>query len=140
MIQAELSRRVSSKVNLSTHVKIEPWWKRLLHRCKRDPSGISHQESYENGDAHPKLRTDMIRRMDEAPKLVNPSGWISDGPPETTSPTSALRSPSNPPQSSFHQVAFAGADDSIPSVSEATDSVLDQELREAEARIIPTEK
>ncbi|KAK7472408.1 hypothetical protein VKT23_000522 [Stygiomarasmius scandens] len=26
-----------------------------------------------------KLRTDMIRRMDDAPKLVNPSGWISEG-------------------------------------------------------------
>ncbi|KIK67556.1 hypothetical protein GYMLUDRAFT_257413 [Collybiopsis luxurians FD-317 M1] len=26
-----------------------------------------------------KFRTDMIRRMDEAPKLVNPSGWISEG-------------------------------------------------------------
>ncbi|VDC02697.1 unnamed protein product [Peniophora sp. CBMAI 1063] len=24
------------------------------------------------------LRTDMIRRMDDAPKLVNPSGWISE--------------------------------------------------------------
>lgn len=26
-----------------------------------------------------KLRPDMIRRMDDAPKLVNPSGWISEG-------------------------------------------------------------
>lgn len=26
-----------------------------------------------------KLRTDMIRRMDAPPKLVNPSGWISEG-------------------------------------------------------------
>ncbi|KAF5393461.1 hypothetical protein D9757_000476 [Collybiopsis confluens] len=26
-----------------------------------------------------KFRTDMIRRMDDAPKLVNPSGWISEG-------------------------------------------------------------
>ena len=26
-----------------------------------------------------RVRTDMIRRMDDAPKLVNPSGWISEG-------------------------------------------------------------
>ncbi|KAF9268582.1 TrkH-domain-containing protein [Marasmius fiardii PR-910] len=31
-----------------------------------------------NGMAH-RLRPDMIRRMDDAPKLVNPSGWISEG-------------------------------------------------------------
>lgn len=28
-----------------------------------------------------KLRPDMIRRMDDAPKLVNPSGWISGAVP-----------------------------------------------------------
>ncbi|KAF8911487.1 cation transport protein-domain-containing protein [Gymnopilus junonius] len=27
-----------------------------------------------------KLRPDMIRRMDDAPKLINPSGWVSEGP------------------------------------------------------------
>lgn len=27
-----------------------------------------------------KLRPDMIRRMDDAPKLLNPSGWVSEGP------------------------------------------------------------
>ncbi|KXN87472.1 Low-affinity potassium transport protein [Leucoagaricus sp. SymC.cos] len=26
-----------------------------------------------------KLRPDMIRRMDDAPKLVNPSGWVTEG-------------------------------------------------------------
>lgn len=26
-----------------------------------------------------RLRPDMIRRIDDAPKLVNPSGWISEG-------------------------------------------------------------
>jgi hypothetical protein len=26
-----------------------------------------------------KLRPDMIRRMDDAPKLIDPSGWISEG-------------------------------------------------------------
>lgn len=35
-----------------------------------------------------KLRTDMIRRMDDAPKLVNPSGWISEGAAPRTPPAS----------------------------------------------------
>lgn len=26
-----------------------------------------------------KLRPEMIRRMDDAPKLVNPSGWVTEG-------------------------------------------------------------
>ena len=30
-------------------------------------------------EAHKKLRTDMIRRMDAPPTRVNPSGWISEG-------------------------------------------------------------
>ncbi|KAJ4483537.1 cation transport protein-domain-containing protein [Lentinula aciculospora] len=38
-----------------------------------------------------KLRTDMIRRMDDAPKLVNPSGWISEG---DRIPLKHLQSPS----------------------------------------------
>lgn len=32
-----------------------------------------------NGSGSRKLRPDMIRRMDDAPQLVNPSGWISEG-------------------------------------------------------------
>ncbi|KAE9400631.1 hypothetical protein BT96DRAFT_965214 [Gymnopus androsaceus JB14] len=43
---------------------------------RQDTTGSSEQK----GRRTPKkLRTDMIRRMDEAPKLVNPSGWISEG-------------------------------------------------------------
>lgn len=38
--------------------------------------GSSEQEDHRSPK---KLRTDMIRRMDDAPKLVNPSGWISEG-------------------------------------------------------------
>jgi len=37
-----------------------------------------------------KLRTDMIRRVDDAPKLVNPSGWV-------TGKASVLTRPSPPP-------------------------------------------
>lgn len=135
MIQAELSRRVSSKVDAPVHIVLQPWWRRLIRIAKGHPSGLPRHESKENGDAHPKLRTDMIRRMDEAPKLVNPSGWISEGRPDPPPPSSALRSANGPPpQSPLHQVAFTGADASIPSVSDATESVLDQELRETGAQ------
>ncbi|KAF9485986.1 TrkH-domain-containing protein [Pholiota conissans] len=41
------------------------------------------------GGVFRKLRPDMIRRMDDAPKLINPSGWVSEGqapsPPKTPS-------------------------------------------------------
>ena len=40
------------------------------------PSSASNTE----GQRSPRrLRPDMIRRVDGAPKLVNPSGWISEG-------------------------------------------------------------
>jgi hypothetical protein len=40
------------------------------------PSSASNME----GPRTPRrLRPDMIRRVDDAPKLVNPSGWISEG-------------------------------------------------------------
>lgn len=46
-----------------------------------------------------KLRPDMIRRMDDAPKLVDPSGWISEGQSAPTEPASIVQSP--------RQLAFA---------------------------------
>ncbi|THV06206.1 hypothetical protein K435DRAFT_773402 [Dendrothele bispora CBS 962.96] len=43
-----------------------------------------------------KLRTDMIRRVDDAPKLVNPSGWISEGDRIQMKRTSTIRSNADP--------------------------------------------
>ncbi|KAF9560954.1 hypothetical protein CPC08DRAFT_750168 [Agrocybe pediades] len=37
------------------------------------------EEIRKEGGAMRKLRPEMIRRMDDAPKLVNPSGWVSEG-------------------------------------------------------------
>ncbi|KAL0574295.1 hypothetical protein V5O48_007653 [Marasmius crinis-equi] len=45
---------------------------------KRQRQDLEKHEKERNGLAK-RLRTDMIRRMDDAPKLVNPSGWISEG-------------------------------------------------------------
>lgn len=124
----------------SIHLPPRPWWKRLLCLGAEDLTGPPRHDSREAGDAHPKLRTDMIRRMDEAPKLVNPSGWISERQtdPPLQQPPSALRSPTtNPqPQSPQHQVMFTstGADGSIPSVTDTTDSVLDQEFRDIDTQ------
>ncbi|KAI0059918.1 hypothetical protein BV25DRAFT_1918057 [Artomyces pyxidatus] len=40
---------------------------------------ISGRERKHGTNDSRKLRPDMIRRMDDAPQLVNPSGWISEG-------------------------------------------------------------
>ena len=48
----------------------------LGSRHESSPSSASYME----GQRSPRrLRPDMIRRVDGAPKLVNPSGWISEG-------------------------------------------------------------
>ncbi|KAI0036137.1 cation transport protein-domain-containing protein [Vararia minispora EC-137] len=39
-----------------------------------------HSRHRERPDTSRKVRADMIRRVDDAPKLVDPSGWISEGP------------------------------------------------------------
>ncbi|KAJ3875588.1 cation transport protein-domain-containing protein [Lentinula edodes] len=56
----------------------------LLNSSKKERLPMTRQDSSESfGEkgrkTSKKLRTDMIRRMDDAPKLVNPSGWISEG-------------------------------------------------------------
>lgn len=58
------------------------WMTTLFH-----PGQIVPEESQDGSDfdRYPKrsiikkLRPDMIRRMDDAPKLVDPSGWITTG-------------------------------------------------------------
>jgi len=62
-----------------------PWTSRLGSVFRRGSQLSTVQEKTEDtppkGDKtiEPrKLRPDMIRRMDDAPKLVNPSGWISE--------------------------------------------------------------
>ncbi|EEB97032.1 hypothetical protein MPER_03732, partial [Moniliophthora perniciosa FA553] len=46
---------------------------------KADTPSDSDEKERANGGYTKRVRTDMIRRMDDAPKLVNPSGWISEG-------------------------------------------------------------
>lgn len=85
MIEAEIARRVEQKLHAPIEVHILPWWKRAA-RLFIKPSLSTIQESTssaENGHndrgRSSRVRPEMIRRMDDAPKLVNPSGVISEG-------------------------------------------------------------
>ena len=57
-----------------------------------------------------KLKPEMIRRMDNAPQLVNPSGWISDAVPVKKTPTT-VQAPPAPADSSAspQQRAYASS-------------------------------
>ncbi|KAA1476458.1 hypothetical protein DENSPDRAFT_807240 [Dentipellis sp. KUC8613] len=61
-----------------------------------------------NGDAR-RLRPDMIRRMDDAPKLVNPSGWISEGRSDPLKVVAVEPTENDSPDAQEHtrQLAFA---------------------------------
>ena len=66
------------------HFLIRPLDKRGIQEKSEDdgaitPKASSLRERKSHGTETRKLRPDMIRRMDDAPKLVNPSGWISEG-------------------------------------------------------------
>ncbi|KAH9942175.1 cation transport protein-domain-containing protein [Epithele typhae] len=85
IVEAELARRANRSAHIPVEVKIEPWWKRLiqslaepLHSRARSRHDTDEHESIK-GRGGRQLRTDMIRRVEGAPKLVDPSGWISEG-------------------------------------------------------------
>ena len=83
-----MSRRVAAKVHAPVEVKVLPWWKRAARvflspqlstiaeaTHSTDPDSLEDRGRSANG----RLRPEMIRRMDDAPKLVDPSGHISKG-------------------------------------------------------------
>jgi hypothetical protein len=89
-----------SQLNAEVEAAIPPWHQRLgrLFHHRKDMSSVGDTSETSSDGTIPKrlqrkqslikkLRTDMIRRIDDAPKLVNPSGWISEGhsavPPHT---------------------------------------------------------
>ncbi|KAH9889441.1 TrkH-domain-containing protein [Cubamyces lactineus] len=92
IVEAELARRAARRMHGPVDVKIEPWWKKLWTMFKwrrgtrlRSFSDISVEEVgpvKARGRIH--LRPDMIRRVEGAPKLVDPSGWISERVSEQT--------------------------------------------------------
>ena len=96
-------------------VKIEPWWQRvgklLTARWKTRLSSMSETAVQDSGSVKPRgrnqLRTDMIRRVEGAPKLVDPSGWISEGVSDQQGGTTPA--PSTKPEEGGHSVAGSEA-------------------------------
>lgn len=93
VVEAEIARRVAEKVNAPVEIHLVPWWKRAARiltgpKLTTIPEATNSTESTardrekdkdRRSAANNRLRPDMIRRMDDAPKLVNPSGYISEG-------------------------------------------------------------
>ncbi|RPD57724.1 hypothetical protein L226DRAFT_512491 [Lentinus tigrinus ALCF2SS1-7] len=84
IVEAELARRAARETHMPIDVKIEPWWRRAWKLLRlpwktrlRSLGDVPIQEVGHRGRY--QLRTDMIRRVEGAPKLVDPSGWISEG-------------------------------------------------------------
>lgn len=100
VVETEIARRVANKVQEPVQVNLVPWWKRAVRMLVSPNLSTVPEESHSSENTShdreqrdrekekerekgrsvaSKLRTDMIRRMDDAPKLVNPSGYISEG-------------------------------------------------------------
>lgn len=83
-----MAARSASKLSRDAESATQPWARRFVSLFSKN-TGLStvtedaeeeKDESKErSGGVIRKLRPDMIRRMDDAPKLVDPSGWISEG-------------------------------------------------------------
>jgi hypothetical protein len=80
-IEMRKAERIANGLEVEADIIYVPWWKRtLLHlfpRHSKDGDNSSIREA-KRGDNR-RVRTEMIRRMDEAPKLVTPSGFLSEG-------------------------------------------------------------
>ena len=78
-----MSRKASEKAHRRVVVRVVPLWRRVLEyflpntAAEKDIDQSSDDSSEEHRSS--RLRVDMIRRTDNAPQLVNPSGWISAG-------------------------------------------------------------
>lgn len=78
-----MSRKASEKAHRRIVVRVVPLWRRMLDFFLPDTTAEKDvdQSSDDSSEEHrsSRLRVDMIRRTDNAPQLVNPSGWISAG-------------------------------------------------------------
>ena len=90
VVKAEIARRVERKLHTPVEIDVLPWWKKAFLLFKnRKKLDVAEEPTHSAGDSqteHPhrgrslgsRVRPDMIRRMDDAPKLINPSGNISE--------------------------------------------------------------
>jgi hypothetical protein len=89
IVAAEMASRAAQKLDSTSEVAVRAWPHRLTTLFRRRPALSTVVEATEDEEEHrnkgprggiiEKLRPDMIRRMDDAPKLVDPNGWISEG-------------------------------------------------------------
>ncbi|KAK0195856.1 cation transport protein-domain-containing protein [Armillaria mellea] len=80
-----------------------PWFRRIFTRNKavavaEDGSDKASETEGRGNSIRRKLRTDMIRRMDDAPKRVDPNGWISQGSTIPLQRFSTMQSNQDPPR------------------------------------------
>ncbi len=94
-MEAELKRRAEEQIGEAMEVTAKPCWKRTMNLFRlpwktrlRSYSDAVAQESGKSRGRY-QLRPEMIRRVEGAPKLVDPSGWISEGVSEQPTPTAA---------------------------------------------------
>ncbi|KAK0212417.1 cation transport protein-domain-containing protein [Desarmillaria ectypa] len=87
---AKKFRRIIAETNATRVAPIDaeekhvPWFRRIFMRNKtvavaEDGRDKAAETGGQGSIIRRKLRTDMIRRMDDAPKRVDPNGWISQG-------------------------------------------------------------
>ncbi|KAG1737883.1 cation transport protein-domain-containing protein [Suillus paluster] len=125
IIEVEAARQAAIKVEqqLTTasagkSTRSQGGWSRRFFRRKTGLSMVPEDSASDDARTTPKksarrLRPDMIRRVDAPPKLVNPSGWVTESGAMPMkrfslrpSATSSVR-PVEEPTSSPHQLAFA---------------------------------
>ena len=97
IVKAELKRRAEEQSGVAVEVIEKPWWQRSLSlfrlpwktRLRSYNDAVAQEPG--KGRGRYQLRPEMIRRVEGAPKLVDPSGWISEGiseqPSKTATPT-----------------------------------------------------
>jgi len=92
-----------------------PWPRQFVTLLRRGTglSVVAEEGREDSRDKEPKgriykVRPDMIRRIDAAPKLVNPSGWVSEGQTVPMKRVSTIQSP----QETNRHLSFAGTSSS----------------------------
>src|SRR5882762_2556471 len=95
-----MAARAAQKLNSSGDVPEQGWPQRFTTVFRRRTALSTVTEVAEDGpyskdqggDSIRKLRPEMIRRMDDPPKLVDPNGWISEEQTEHNIQVSAINS------------------------------------------------
>lgn len=149
VVADEIARRVSEKAQAPVEIHTRPWWKSLFdfstHKrqdtpeATRSAESTQHERDRERGrPASSRLRPDMIRRMDDAPKLINPSGYISEG----HTPQVSLNGVSMSPSAAARQIELERAEvqSAVDTVSEETEAELQREVEDGSEESVARQK